>query len=86
MEYRRSKYIGKVNIDEVFEGTPDEILEVLNGLDRVCEDLIYSQEDAVLYIRNNLREDHEVDITMGLIRVILELEEDYMRSVGIIED
>ena len=39
MEYRRSKYIGEVNIDEVFEGTPDEILEVLNGLDRVCEDL-----------------------------------------------
>lgn len=86
MEYRRSEYIGDTSIDEVFEGTPKEILQVLNGIDEEDNDLIYDQTDAVLYIRNNLREDHEVEITMGLIRTILELEEDYMRIVGIIED
>lgn len=86
MEYRRSEYIGDISIDEVFEGTPREILQVLNGIDEEDNDLIYDQTDAVLYIRNNLREDHEVKITMGLIRTILELEEDYMRIVGIIED
>ena len=32
MEYRKSEYIGDYNVDEVFEGTPREILEVLNGI------------------------------------------------------
>ena len=50
------------------------------------EDLIYDQEDAMDYIRKNLREDHEAEITEGLLRAILDLEEDYMRSIGIIED
>lgn len=50
------------------------------------KELVYDQEDAINYIRKNLREDHEAEITEGLLRAILELEENYMRSVGIIED
>lgn len=50
------------------------------------EGLIYDQEDAVDYIRKNLREDHEAEVTEGLLRTILDLEEDYMRGIGIIED
>lgn len=86
MEYRRSKYIGDINIDEVFEGTPDDILEVLNGIGDKDNGLIYNQEDAIDFIRLRLKKEHEAEITEGLLRAILELEEDYMRSVGIIED
>lgn len=125
MEYRRSKYIGDYNIDEVFEGDPKEILEVLNSIESSLkedksfeilqnlgipimdrkgrfrnmedimsdlsyvfskEELIYDQEEAMNYIRKNLREDHEAEITEGLLRAILELEEEYMRNIGIIED
>ena len=50
------------------------------------EELIYDQEEAMNYIRKNLREDHEAEITEGLLRAILELEEEYMRNIGIIED
>lgn len=52
----------------------------------ILGDLTYDQEDAMDHIRKNLREDHEAEITEGLLRAILDLEEDYMRSVGIIED
>ena len=125
MEYRRSKYVGDINIDEVFEGDPKEILEVLNSIESSLkedksfeilqnlgipimdrkgrlrnmedimndlsyvfskEELIYDQEEAMNYIRKNLREDHEAEITEGLLRAILELEEEYMRNIGIIED
>lgn len=86
MEYRRSKYIGDINIDEVFEGTPDDILEVLNGIGDKDNGLIYNQEDAIDFIRLRLKKEHEAEITEGLLRAILELEEDYMRSVGIIKD
>lgn len=86
MEYRRSEHIGSISIDEVFEGTPKEILQVLNGIDEEDNDLMYDQEDAMNYIRKNLRGDHEAEITEGLLRAILDLEEDYMRSIGIIED
>ena len=86
MEYRRSKYIGDINIDEVFEGAPDDILEVLNGIGDKDDGLIYNQEDAIDFIRLRLKKEHEAEITEGLLRAILELEEDYMRSVGIIED
>ena len=48
--------------------------------------LIYNQEDAIDFIRLRLKKEHEAEITEGLLRAILELEEDYMRSVGIIED
>ena len=37
------------------------------------------------FIRLRLKKDHEAEITEGLLRAILELEEDYMRSVGIIK-
>ena len=50
------------------------------------EELVYDQEDAMDFIRLRLKKDHEAEITEGLLRAILELEEDYMRSVGIIED
>lgn len=86
MEYRRSKYIGDNSVDEVFEGTPLEILEVLNGIGDKDDGLIYNQEDAIDFIRLRLKKEHEAEITEGLLRAILELEEDYMRSIGIIED
>jgi hypothetical protein len=86
MEYRRSEYRGNYNVDEVFEGTPDDILEVLNGIGDKDSGLTYNQEDAIDFIRLKLKKEHEAEITEGLIRAILELEEDYMRSVGIIED
>lgn len=86
MEYRRSEYIGDNSVDEVFEGTPLEILEVLNGIGDKDDGLIYNQEDAIDFIRLRLKKEHEAEITEGLLRAILELEEDYMRSVGIIED
>ena len=84
MEYRRSTYMGDYSIDEVFEGTPEEILEVVNGIDGEDDDLIYNQEDAMDFIRLRLKKDHETEVTEGLLRAILDLEEDYMRSVGII--
>lgn len=83
MEYRRSTYMGDYSIDEVFEGTPEEILEILNGINEEGNGLIYDQEDAMDFIRLRLKKDHEAEITEGLLRAILELEEDYMRSVGI---
>lgn len=85
MEYRRSEYIGDNSVDEVFEGTPLEILEVLNGIRDKDDGLIYNQEDAIDFIRLRLKKEHEAEITEGLLRAILELEEDYMRSIGIIE-
>lgn len=86
MEYRRSKYIGNYNVDEVFEGTPQEIIELMNGIGDKDNGLTYNQEDAIDFIRLRLKKEHEAEITEGLLRAILELEEDYMRSVGIIED
>lgn len=47
------------------------------------KELIYSQEDAIDFIANKL--DMSADRN-GLIKDILEAEEEYMRSIGIIED
>lgn len=85
MEYRRSEYIGDNSVDEAFEGTPQEILELMSGMDRGDDGLIYNQKDAIDFIRLRLKKEHEAEITEGLLRAILELEEDYMRSIGIIE-
>lgn len=71
---------------EMFEGAPEEILEVLNGINEEGNGLVYDQKDAMDFIRLRLKRDHEAEITEGLLRAILELEEDYVRSVGIIED
>lgn len=70
-------------IYETYEGTPREIKELKNNQDK---ELHYDQDDAIDYIRKNLSEDYEVEITKGLVGTILDFEEDYMRSVGIIED
>lgn len=85
MEYNRDT-MPDGTVYERFEGTPGEILEILNGINEEGNGLIYDQEDAIDFIRLRLKKDHEAEITEGLLRAILELEEDYMRSVGIIEN
>ncbi len=86
MEYRRSEYMGNYNVDEVFVGTPQEIIELMNGMNReeAEGDLVYDIDEAVEYIDNNI-----VGLygdTKVIIREMLELEEAYMRIKGIIED
>lgn len=84
MEYRRSTYLGDNSIDEVFEGTPEEIARLVNSLDDE-EVPILDMEKVVEYIDDNLWHGWMGD-NKGLIRRILELEEDYMGIVGIIEE
>lgn len=85
MEYRRSEYVGDINVDEVFEGTPDEIIRLMNCIPRELKgkELVYDQDDAIDFIAKDLNMSADRN---GLIKEILESEEDYMRSAGIIED
>lgn len=87
MEYRRSKYIGDYNIDEVFEGTPKEIVELMNLMSEELveeKELIYDIDEAIEYIGSNV--EGISGYVECMIEKVLELEVDYMRSIGIIED
>ena len=78
-------YTGRLTI---VSGERPKMPQYVSEMMGISEDkeLHYDQDDAIDYIRKNLSEDYEAEITKGLLRTILDFEEDYMRSVGIIED
>ena len=80
-----------------YKGTPEEIATLIyyeeNGIDIDAEyldkkELIYDQDEAVEFIDKAMAADypHLETMSAGDIRLILDYEEEYMRSKGIIED
>lgn len=69
---------------ERYEGESEEIENLINSLETDDDNLVYDLDEAAEYIDENI-----IGLygdTKKIIREILELEEDYMRIKGIIED
>lgn len=82
MIYTRTIYFGDYSIDETFEGEPEEILVLLSELDDEAE-LVYDQEEAIEFIKQDRRTSV---LSESAIRRVLDVDEDYMQSKGIIDD
>lgn len=50
------------------------------------EDLLYDQDEAVNFIQKRFASSGQSEVTKEVIRKLLDADEDYMRSKGIIED
>lgn len=76
---------GLDRIEKVLIKQLKDINKNLQNQDAVEEELIYSQEDAIDFIVNRLYEADRL-LTREQIMEVLELEEGYMRKVGIIKE
>lgn len=60
-------------------------MKKLNNAKEV-EDLIYDTEVAIEFIQTKFKEEGLTEVTKEVISKMIDYEEDYMRSVGIIKD
>ncbi len=72
-----SRYIGDMSID--LEGEPEEIIEVLEYIDKNRDELVVDEKELVEYIKKRLGQ-KGYGISIGLINEILDLELEYLDS------
>lgn len=49
-------------------------------------ELVYDQEEAAAFIKSKFEQDGMQEVTSGVIRQLLDADEEYMRTKGIIEE